>query len=90
MGNHDYFTGNILHARTHTHACTYIRMPTLTHSLEMLDKLDIPVIADGYPLVVAMNALLDAIKSISQVVNGEATATPTFSSEVMPTPGTLI
>ena len=65
---------------THTHT---------RHSLEMLDKLDIPVIADGYPLVVAMNALLDAIKSISQVVNGEATATPTFS-EVMPTPGTLI
>ena len=66
---------------THTH----------THSLEMLDKVDTPVISDGYPLVVAMNALLDAIKSISLVINGEVTkATPTLSSEVMPTPGKLV
>ena len=64
------------------HTCTH------THSLEMLDKVDTPVISDGYPLVVAMNALLDAIKSISLVINGEVTkATPTLSSEVMPTPG---
>ena len=49
------------------------------------------MISDGYPLVVAMNALLDAIKSISLVINGEVTkATPTLSSEVMPTPGKLV
>ena len=40
-----------------------------THSLEMLEKTDIPLIPDGYPLVVAMNALLDAVKSVSLVVN---------------------
>ena len=32
----------------------------------MLEKTDIPLIPDGYPLVVAMNALMDAVKSVSR------------------------
>ena len=79
-----------MHTNAYTTHFTQPHTPrTHAHSLEMLDKMDIPVIADGYPLVVAMNALLDAIKSISRVVNGESAAAPT-SSEGMPTPGTLV
>ena len=46
----------------------------LFHSLEMLDKSDVPPIPDGYPLVVAMNALLDAIQSVAVIVNGNRTS----------------
>ncbi len=35
----------------------------------MLDKYDVPLIPDGYPLVVAMNSLLDAIKSVSSIIS---------------------
>lgn len=35
----------------------------------MLDKFEVPLIPDGYPLVVAMNALLDAVKSVSLITN---------------------
>ena len=45
-------------------------------SLEMLDKSEVPVIADGYPLVVAMNALLNAIKSVSLVINDKMPPSP--------------
>ncbi len=41
----------------------------------MLDKTEVPQIPEGYPLVVAMNALLDAVRSVSVIVNG-AKATP--------------
>jgi len=37
----------------------------------MLDKTEVPPIPEGYPLVVAMNALLDSVKSISILVNGK-------------------
>ena len=36
----------------------------------MLDKFDVPLIPEGYPLVVSMNALLDAVKSVSHIING--------------------
>ena len=49
--------------------------PPLPLSLEMLDKTEVPGITEGYPLVVAMNALLDAIKSVSLVVNDNVTQT---------------
>ena len=41
----------------------------------MLDKLDVPSIPDGYPLIVAMTSLLDTIKSLSLVVHNQ-TALP--------------
>ncbi len=37
----------------------------------MLDKFEVPPIPEGYPLVVAMNALLDAVKSVSIIINGK-------------------
>ena len=39
---------------------------TLHCSLEMLDKYEVPLIPDSYPLVVALNALLE---SMSLIVN---------------------
>ena len=53
------------------------------HSLEMLEKTDIPLIPDGYPLVVAMNALMDAVKSVSQVINNKKKAVSVELKEVM-------
>lgn len=48
----------------------------VTHyRLEMLDKLDVPLIPDGYPLILAMTSLLDTIKSLSLVVHNQ-TAPP--------------
>ena len=74
----------IQHAQLHVH-CT--NTPTLNtpfpRSLEMLDKTDIPLIPDGYPLVVAMNALLDAVRSVSLVVNDKKKAASTELKEVM-------
>ena len=52
-------------------------------SLEMLEKTDIPLIPDGYPLVVAMNALMDAVKSVSQVINNKKKAVSMELKEVM-------
>jgi hypothetical protein len=52
-------------------------------SLEMLEKTDIPLIPDGYPLVVAMNALMDAVKSVSQVINNKKKAVSVELKEVM-------
>ena len=54
----------------------------------MLDKTEVPTIPEGYSLVVAMNALLDAIRSVSLVINDEvtSTATPTHSPDVVPKP----
>ena len=49
----------------------------------MLEKTDIPLIPDGYPLVVAMNALMDAIKSVSLVVNDKKTTVSVKLKEVM-------
>ncbi len=46
-------------------------------SLEMLDKSDVPLIVEGYPLVVAMNALLYAIKSVSLVICDRITSRAT-------------
>ena len=40
----------------------------------MLEKTEVPLIPDGYPLVVAMTALMDAVKSVSLVINDEAKA----------------
>ncbi len=40
-------------------------------SLEMLDKTDVPLIVEGYPLVVAINALLNAVKSVSLVISNK-------------------
>ena len=40
----------------------------------MLEKTDVPQIPDGYPLVVAMTALMDAVKSVSLVINDEVKA----------------
>ena len=37
----------------------------------MLDKSEVPPIPEGYPLVVAMTALLDAVRSVSVVINGK-------------------
>ena len=37
----------------------------------MLDKSEVPPIPEGYPLVVAMNALFDAVKSVSSIINGK-------------------
>ena len=37
----------------------------------MLDKTEVPPIPEGYPLVVAMNALLDSVRSISIIINGK-------------------
>ncbi len=56
-------------------------------SLEMLDKTDVPLIVEGYPLVVAMNALLNAVKSVSLVINDRilsraATPPPTPNGEL--------
>ena len=47
---------------------------SLPHSLEMLEKNDVPVIPEGYPLVVAMTALMDAVKSVSLVITDEVKA----------------
>ena len=76
---------------TCTHACnTPKHVYTLSHtrSLDMLDKMEVPTIPEGYSLVVAMNALLDAIRSVSLVINDEVanTATPTYSPDVVPKP----
>ena len=49
----------------------------------MLEKTDIPLIPEGYPLVVAMNALMDAIKSVSLVVNDKKAAASVKLKEVM-------
>ena len=49
----------------------------------MLEKTDIPLIPDGYPLVVAMNALMDAVKSVSQVINNKKKAVSVELKEVM-------
>ena len=38
-------------------------------SLEMLDKFEVPPIPDGYPLVVAVNALLDTVQSVSLIIS---------------------
>ena len=45
----------------------------------MLDKFEVPHIPDGYPLIVAFNALLDIVHSVSLIVNGQDSvpATPT-------------
>ena len=56
---------------------------TFPCSLEMLDKTEIPLIPDGYPLVVAMNALLDAVRSVSLVINDKKKAVSTELKEVM-------
>ena len=40
----------------------------LSSSLEMLEKTEVPHITEGYPLVVAMTALMDAVKSVSLVI----------------------
>ena len=45
-----------------------------SNSLEMLDKSEVPVISEGYTLVVAMTALIDAVKSVSLVVTDEVKA----------------
>lgn len=37
----------------------------------MLEKSEVPVIPEGYPLVVAMTALMDAVKSVSLVISDE-------------------
>ena len=37
----------------------------------MLDKLEVPLIPEGYPLVVAVNALLDTVKSVALIVREE-------------------
>ena len=42
----------------------------------MLEKQDIPVIPEGYPLVVSMTTLFDTIKSISLVVNDQSSPLP--------------
>ena len=34
----------------------------------MLDKYEVPVIPDGYPLVVAINALFDTVKSVALIM----------------------
>lgn len=60
-----------------------ILLITRGYSLEMLDKTDTPFIPDGYPLVVAMNALLDAVKSVSLVINDKKKAVSTELKEVM-------
>ena len=49
----------------------------------MLEKTEIPLIPDGYPLVVAMNALMDAVKSVSQVINNKKKAVSVELKEVM-------
>ena len=45
-----------------------------SNSLEMLEKSEVPVIPEGYTLVVAMTALIDAVKSVSLVVTDEVKA----------------
>ena len=49
----------------------------------MLEKTDIPLILDGCPLVVAMNALMDAVKSVSQVISNKKKAVSVELKEVM-------
>ena len=49
----------------------------------MLEKTDIPLFLDGYPLVVAINALMNAVKSVSQVVNNKKKAVSVELKEVM-------
>ena len=63
---------------SHIHALTY------SCSLEMLDKMDVPLIVEGYPLVVAMNALLFAIKSVSLVVYDKITSRATTPPPTSP------
>ena len=64
----------------------HVRIPTLSCScsLEMLDKMDVPMIVEGYPLVVAMNALLYAIKSVSLVINDKITSRATTPPPTSP------
>ena len=49
----------------------------------MLEKTETPLIPEGYPLVVAMNALMDAIKSVSLVINDKKTSVSVELKEVM-------
>ena len=58
-----------------------------SYSLEMLDKMDVPLIVEGYPLVVAMNALLYAIKSVSLVVYDKITSRATTPPPTSPGQG---
>ena len=52
----------------------------------MLDKTEVPYIPEGYPLVLAMNALLDAIKSVSLIVNDAAAPTTSTSTSTDASP----
>ena len=58
-------------------------------SLELLDKFEVPLIPDGYPLVVAFNALLDVVHSVALIVSGQDTgpegARPKLGKEPPPT-----
>ena len=40
----------------------------------MLEKSEVPMIPEGYTLVVAMTALMDAVKSVSLVITDEVKA----------------
>ena len=62
---------------------------TLHCSLEMLDKYEVPLIPDGYPLVVALNALLDAVKSVSLIVNGSDNSSAKLRRKQPPPPSSM-
>ena len=61
----------LLLTHLHTHLHTHLTHTPHTHSLEMLDKSEVPTIPDGYPLVVGMTALLDAVGSVASIVNDD-------------------
>ena len=51
----------------------------------MLEKLEVPAIPDGYPLIVAMTMLFDLIKSMSIIVNNQMSPPPKLKQGATPT-----
>ncbi len=62
-----------MHTYMHVHAC----------SLDMLDKFEVPPIPEGYPMVIAVNALLDTVRSVALIISEQDNHAPSKGMERM-------
>ena len=59
----------------------HMTLHTLHYSLEMLDKYEVPLIPDGYPL--------DAVKSVSLIVNSSDNSSAKLRRKQPPPPSSM-
>lgn len=69
---------------TNSDSCFILCSTLPAASLDMLEKIDSPLIPDGYGVSLAFYCLLDVVKSVQLLIEGESGETPAKDSEQKP------